>query len=367
MKLPMQIVGSIQTKSEVLQSMLCRDADKPDEALIHWWGSLENRGAIQVKLVETAKHSYALEPQIYFSCNPTGGLIVPPLSPEKIEEIKGYSATLNVTRSLISGTWGNNKGEGGQIQFNWPKSKRKLKTKKLKSWSEFKKWASDTHSENKFTSFRGHGCNKFTLETTLHRTGRTRLDRFANETIPEFRDNSEAILNLKFDPNDAQDYSTVLGLAQHHGLPTPLLDWTASPYIAAFFAFSDALENKEIRQNSTHVRIFGLHERISLNSPRIVSIAHVQPYACYLRIAPRSNARLYAQQGRFLVTNQLDVEAYIEVLELNWNEKLLVAVDVPISCAIEALKDLHFMGLTAATMFPGLDGVCKMMKYQMYF
>jgi hypothetical protein len=32
-----------------------------------------------------------------------------------------------------------------------------------------------------------------------------------------------------------------------------------------------------------------------------------------------------------------------------------------------ALEDLSYMGLTAATMFPGLDGVSKMMRHQMSF
>jgi hypothetical protein len=31
------------------------------------------------------------------------------------------------------------------------------------------------------------------------------------------------------------------------------------------------------------------------------------------------------------------------------------------------LEDLAFMGLTAATMFPGLDGVCRMMRHSMAF
>jgi hypothetical protein len=63
----------------------------------------------------------------------------------------------------------------------------------------------------------------------------------------------------------------------------------------------------------------------------------------------------------------LDVEHGLIQMGKNNGKELIIAVDVPISCAIEALEDLHFMGLTAAAMFPGLDGVCKMMKHKMAF
>ena len=77
-----------------------------------------------------------------------------------------------------------------------------------------------------------------------------------------------------------------------------------------------------------------------------------------------SNPRLHVQQGQFLVTNISDIESYLITKQDN-QHSLIVAVDISIDCIAEALKDLQYMGITAATLFPGIDGVCKMLKHQM--
>ena len=76
---------------------------------------------------------------------------------------------------------------------------------------------------------------------------------------------------------------------------------------------------------------------------------------------------MYAQQGHFLATNIAHLEGFLLAMEKVAGKKALIAVDVPVSDTTEALKDLAFMGLTAAPMFPGLDGVSRMIKHHMSF
>ena len=89
-------------------------------------------------------------------------------------------------------------------------------------------------------AFRGHANESWTLATPLDRLSR------AYEAI---RADAEEYVLLTF-KRRAQHYLRDLpaeldelewlALMRHHGAPTRLLDWTRSPYVAAFFATADA-------------------------------------------------------------------------------------------------------------------------------
>jgi len=75
------------------------------------------------------------------------------------------------------------------------------------------------------------------------------------------------------------------------------------------------------------------------------------------------NERLIPQQAASIVTNVDDVETYVATRERdNSDKKYLTAIDLPADQREEVMRDLRYMGITAGTLFPGLDGACEELR-----
>ena len=74
------------------------------------------------------------------------------------------------------------------------------------------------------------------------------------------------------------------------------------------------------------------------------------------------NERMIPQQAASTVTSVDDIESYIKEKEELTKKKYLTAVDLPVFERRDVVRDLRYMGITAGSLFPGLDGACEELK-----
>lgn len=267
-------------------------------------------------------------------------------------------------------------------------------TKRVKTWRGFLKALEEVRSDyaktnrildngniyerNNLILFRGQSNSKWKLETTLERATKKKFDVFdyvigavdqgheieaftnKNWDLPSYEELQKDIKDKSdhFYPNiPAYEFLVYL---RHHGYPSPLLDWTESPFIAAYFALIEA--------GSDSAAVYCYIERPNGIKGGISS----KPKITLQNQNVRTHKRHFAQRAWYTVATKWEYqkekhyfcshEAVFEdqISRIRTIEQdILIKIILPSSVRMEAIKHLNDFNINHFTLFQTEESLIK--------
>jgi hypothetical protein len=194
----------------------------------------------------------------------------------------------------------------------------------------------------------------------------TPVGRLSDHKLRLFQDYAVGLPDLR--RSELQTDLEWWALGRHHGLVTPLLDWTQSPYVAAFFAWMDYHEIRNpglaswgatpMKSGDGAVVVWEL-----CDPQELVTGEEFRVFTSRSEHARRQKA----QQGLFTVLghpDHFDLESYLA--SRNALDKLSGYI-IPGHQYRRALTDLRLMNVNYATLFPDLDGAARQANIEAVF
>lgn len=238
-----------------------------------------------------------------------------------------------------------------------------IATVTLSSWRWFADWISQEMLDYKQYVFRGYASERWKLESTLDRALK-RLPKAERAAAPD-----RHLANFKMavrgrrgshpPPLDTEDDWWALG--QHHGLATPLLDWTEIPFVALYFAFN------EIDTDGADYRaVWAIHENAvedhnSRMKAKLGTSFGPQSELRLVRPLSDENARLVSQRGLFVrgPYGKGIEEAVAEAFSGHSASSPLLKIRVPNKKRTVCLRTLNRMNINHLSLFPDLPGASE--------
>jgi hypothetical protein len=219
----------------------------------------------------------------------------------------------------------------------------------------------DTYADNNNFYYRGMHCSSWKLETSYFQFAQkegasidprhTQTDRL----LEEFSKNLLSTNSISYKELSGMAPLDIWQYGQHYGLPTPLLDWTKSPFIALFFALCEACETRKPSiwvLNKSMLELFNKTSKLPFNE-----LTFVKPINGI-------NKRINNQNGAFTFSNKIFIHDV-------WHDKSTegetyshpILEQLTFACTENQRRTtLHLlddMNISYKTLYPDVEGSAK--------
>jgi hypothetical protein len=258
-----------------------------------------------------------------------------------------------------------------------------MQEENLNTWEEFEDKLcrlEASHTETKSGTsrcvseflYRGQADSSWKLETTLERlhpdmslhgyyhlilAAQPKVETFTEKvwqipSLEQYQEWLDELLKKKMGlPFNSEAYN-YFGYLRHHGFPSPLLDWTASPYIAAFFAMNKAKSDSMV---SIYIywEFSGCGKIHEGSEPSIHSLG---PYA-------KVHRRHFLQQSQYTIctvtgNDTIQYASHEDVVAKEKSEQdLLWKFNIPASERLKVMYKLNKMNINAFSLFGTEDSL----------
>jgi hypothetical protein len=249
----------------------------------------------------------------------------------------------------------------------------------IKNFDDFRALISKT-TPGSWNFFRGENRDFYPL---IPKIGRLTKDRAVSEdgelkldirmpadiygeehAFQEFKKAARPLVNIQ--PSGVWEW---LALAQHHGLPTRLLDWSVNPLIALYFAVAETYSNVDLQRDKltrpeyeggaafyiAHTR-YGLSEVDEENSEEKIKerFGLIKSKTCFFSV-PVITTRIKAQSGIFSIQKN----PWKPLNKQIKGKERIYKYRIPFEKRSVLAKELRLLGINHAFVFADLDGLAR--------
>ena len=252
-------------------------------------------------------------------------------------------------------------------------------TYRLNSWSRFSDFLEtevfETHfSSNRDYIWRGQRRSDWSLSSSLDRVfaglnllpgSPSNLEKISRDHLEKFKYAARG----RRGPNPASLLENDWwALGQHFGLATPLLDWTRSPFAAAYFAFeqlaSDSTEYRVVYaldRFAVSQRNKELSEGPSFEVGRLPILEFIDPMS-------DENQRLVSQGGLFTrAPIGQPIERWVAQAFESSTSAVFLRIEIPDRDRLNCLRTLNRMNINHLSLFPDLSGASRSTNLKLEF